>query len=56
MFNLCAFNLDLEQEGPLKESYRNWIAVFSELSIKGLVVMNAEDQRIMKINGNIFTI
>ena len=37
MFNLCAFSLDLEQEGPLGESYHYWIEFFSELSIKGLV-------------------
>ena len=37
MFNLCSFSLDLEQEGPLGESYRYWLEFFSELSIKGLV-------------------
>ena len=45
MFNLCAFNLDLEQEGPLKESYRYWIEFFSELSIKGLVDRGLNEEK-----------
>ena len=45
MFNLCAFNLDLEQEGPLEESYRYWIKFFSELSIKGLVDRGLNEEK-----------
>ena len=45
MFNLCAFSLDLEQEGPLKESYRYWIEFFSELSIKGLVARGLNEEK-----------
>ncbi len=45
MFNLCAFSLDLEQEGPLEESYRYWIEFFSELSIKGLVDRGLNEEK-----------
>ena len=45
MFNRCAFNLDLEQEGPMKESYRYWIEFFSELSIKGLVGRGLNEEK-----------
>ena len=45
MFNLCAFTLDLEQEGPLEESYRYWIEFFSELSIKGLVDRGLNEEK-----------
>ena len=45
MFNLCAFNLDLEQEGPLEEPYRYWIEFFSELSIKGLVNRGLNEEK-----------
>ena len=45
LFNLCAFSLDLEQEGPLEESYRYWIEFFSELSIKGLVDRGLNEEK-----------
>ena len=45
MFNRCAFNLDPEQEGPMKESYRYWIEFFSELSIKGLVDRGLNEEK-----------
>ena len=45
MFNLCAFSLDLEQEGPLGESYRYWLEFFSELSIKGLVDRGLNEEK-----------
>ena len=45
MFNLCAFSLDLEQEGPLEESYSYWIEFFSELSIKGLVDRGLNEEK-----------
>ena len=45
MFNLCAFSLDLEQEGPLEESYRYWIEFFSELSIKGLAGRGLNEEK-----------
>ena len=45
MFNLCAFSLDLEQEGPLEESYLYWIELFSELSIKGLVDRGLNEEK-----------
>ena len=45
MFNLCAFSLDLEQEGPLGKSYRYWLEFFSELSIKGLVDRGLNEEK-----------
>ena len=45
MFNLCAFSLDLEQEGPFEESYRYWIEFFSELSIKGLAGRGLNEEK-----------
>ena len=45
MFNFCASSLDLEQEGPLEESYRYWIEFFSELSIKGLVDRGLNEEK-----------
>ena len=45
MFNRCAFNLDPEQEGPMKEPYRYWIEFFSELSIKGLVNRGLNEEK-----------
>ena len=45
MLNRCAFNLDPEQEGPMKESYRYWIEFFSELSIKGLVDRGLNEEK-----------
>ena len=45
MFNLCAFSLDLEQEGPLEESYHYWIEFFSELSIKGLAGRGLNEEK-----------
>ena len=45
MLNRCAFNLNPEQEGPMKESYRYWIEFFSELSIKGLVDRGLNEEK-----------
>ena len=45
MFNLCVFSLDLEQEGPLEESYLYWIKFFSELSIEGLVYRGLNEEK-----------
>tara|TARA_Y100000768_G_scaffold157702_1_gene117694 strand:- start:5825 stop:7063 length:1239 start_codon:yes stop_codon:yes gene_type:complete len=44
-FNNCAFSLDLEQEGPLEESYGYWINLFSELSIRGLVNRGLNEEK-----------
>ena len=45
MFNNCAFSLDLEQEGPLEESYGYWINLFSDLSIRGLVNRGLNEEK-----------
>ena len=45
VLNRCAFNLDPEQEGPMKESYRYWIEFFSELSIKGLADRGLNEEK-----------
>ena len=48
MFNLCAFSLDLEQEGPLEKSYGYWINFFSELSLRGLVNRGLNEEKHFK--------
>ena len=45
MLNRCAFNLDPEQEGPMKESYRYWVEFFSELSIEGLAGRGLNEEK-----------
>jgi len=48
LFNQCAFELRLDQEGPQGKSYGDWIYIFSDYAIEGLVNRGLDEERLFK--------
>ena len=48
LFNKCAFELNLKQEGPQGKSYGEWVKIISNFALNGLKNRNLNEEKLFE--------